>query len=255
MAEPWRSDVVERMRVRLIRGEPLAALGRLVAALAHEINNPLTGLLGSIEIMSEIVGPAGEAPAVWSEASREEMRGLLHDSGMMVDRIRELMNAVRGMSRDCAKDDVAFDPVRAIRDAARVFAIARRNGCHLELSLGALPAVKGSPGRLGQVILSLLQNGLDASTEEARLSITAESDGAQVRIAVADRGSGIPAEVAQHLFEPFFTSENVDQGTGLGLHIGREIVTGMGGSIGFETGPAGTTFLIELPAYLPERDL
>jgi C4-dicarboxylate-specific signal transduction histidine kinase len=145
--------------------------------------------------------------------------------------------------------------VRAIRDAARVFAIARRNGCHVELSLGALPAVKGSPGRLGQVILSLLQNGLDASTEEARLSITAESDGAQVRIAVADRGSGIPAEVAQHLFEPFFTSENVDQGTGLGLHIGREIVTGMGGSIGFETGPAGTTFLIELPAYLPERDL
>jgi signal transduction histidine kinase len=254
-AEPWSSDVVERMRVRLIRSEQLASLGRLVAALAHEINNPLTGLLGSVEIMTEIVGPAGEAPAAWSEASREEMRGLLHDSGTMVDRIRELMNAVRGMSRDCARDDVAFDPVRAIRDAARVFAIARRKGCHLDLSLRALPAVKGSPGRLGQVILNLLQNGLEASTDEARLSITAQSDGARVRIAVADRGSGIPAEVAQHLFEPFFTSKNVDQGTGLGLYMSREIVTSMGGSIGFETSPEGTTFWVELPAYLPERDL
>jgi signal transduction histidine kinase len=247
--------VVERMRVRLIRSEQLAALGRLVAALAHEINNPLSGLLGSIELMNEIVGGEGEASAGSVEANREELRGLLVDSGMMVDRIRELMNAVRGMSRDCAEDDVAFDPVRAIRDAARVFAIARRHGCHVDLSLRALPAVKGSPGRLGQVILNLLQNGLDASTEEARLSIAAESNGSQVRITVADRGGGISAEVADRVFEPFFTSKDIDHGTGLGLYISREIVTAMGGSLGFETSPAGTTFWIELPAYLPERDL
>jgi len=240
--------VFERMRVRLIRSEQLATLGRLVAALAHEINNPLTGLLGSIELMTEIVGTSAEGPAVGSEATREEMRGLLLDSGLMVDRIRELMNAVRGMSRDSARDDVAFDPVRAIRDAARVFAIARRNGCHLDLSLRALPAVKGSPGRLGQVILNLLQNGLDASTEEARLSISAESDGTEVRIAVADRGSGIPAEIAQRLFEPFFTSKNVDQGTGLGLYISREIVELHGGAVGVESAPGlGSVFWFTLP--------
>jgi len=253
------------MRLRLIRSEQLAAVGRVVAGLAHEINNPLTGLLGSIEIMQEMVAPTGAAPAAGpdaasdatsgatSDASRAELRGLLVDCGTMVDRIRELMSAVRGMSRDHAKDYVAFDPGRAIRDAARVFAIARRNKCHLDLSLPGLPAIKGSPGRLGQVMLNLLQNGVDASADGGRLSIVAESTGSRVRITVADRGTGIPADVAEHVFEPFFTSKDVDRGTGLGLYICREIVTSMGGSIGFETSPAGTTFRVDLPAHLPER--
>jgi len=255
---PWGPEAVERMRLRLIRSEQLAAVGRVVAGLAHEINNPLTGLLGSIEIMQEMVAPTGAAtaagPDAASDASRAELRGLLLDCGTMVDRIRELMNAVCGMSRDCAKDDVAFDPGRAIRDAARVFAIARRNKCHLDLSLPGLPAIKGSPGRLGQVMLNLLQNGVDASADGGRLSIVAESTGSHVRITVADRGTGIPADVAEHVFEPFFTSKNVDEGTGLGLYICREIVTSMGGAIGFETSPAGTTFRVDLPAHLPERD-
>jgi signal transduction histidine kinase len=251
---PWSPEAIERMRLRLIRSEQLAAVGRVVAGLAHEINNPLTGLLGSIEIMQEMVSPTGAAPAAGPDASRDELRGLLLDCGTMVDRIRELMNAVRGMSRDSAKDYVAFDPGRAIRDAARVFAIARRNRCHLDLSLPGLPAIKGSPGRLGQVMLNLLQNGVDASADGGQLSIVAESTGSHVRITVADRGTGIPADVAEHVFEPFFTSKNVDEGTGLGLYICREIVTSMGGTIGFETSPAGTTFRVDLPAHLPESD-
>jgi two-component system sensor histidine kinase HupT/HoxJ len=251
----WSAEAIERMRARLIRNEQLAALGRVVAALAHEINNPLSGLLGSIGIMQEIVGAVGALPAAVPDADREELRGLLLDCGTMVDRIRELMNAVRGMSRDCDTEDVAFDPVRAIRDAARVFAIARRHSCHLDLALQALPAVKGSPGRLGQVILSLLQNGLDASAADARLSIAAESNGSQVRITISDHGRGIPADVAPHVFEGFFASQDVAERTGLGLHICREIVTGMGGAIGFDTSPAGTTFRVDLPAYLPDRDL
>jgi signal transduction histidine kinase len=244
-----------RLRAQLIRSEQLAAVGRVVAGLAHEINNPLTTLLGSIAIMKEIVTGGGASPPVTPDASREDLRGLLLDCDMTVDRIRELMSAVRGMSREGAKDDLAFDPGRAIRDAARVFAIARRNRCRLDLSLQALPAVRGSPARLGQVILNLLQNGLDASTEEARLAVTAECTKSQVRIAVIDRGTGIPAEVAPQVFEPFFTTKGVDAGSGLGLYISREIVTEMGGSIGFETSPSGTTFRVDLPAHLPRRDL
>jgi len=251
----WSTEAVERMRVRLIRSEQLASIGRVVAGLAHEINNPLTGLLGSIEIMKEIVADTGKPAAVGSLSAQEELKDLLLVCGTMVDRIRELMNAVRGMSRDSQKNDVAFDPVRAIRDAARVFAIAHRNRCHLDLSLQALPAVKGSPGRLGQVLLNLLQNGLDASPEGAELSIAAECRGSQVRISVIDKGTGIPAEFAGQVFEAFFTSKDVEKGTGLGLYICREIVTAMGGTIGFETGPTGTTVQVDLPAYLPERDL
>lgn len=251
LPEEWRTAVVERLRAQLLRSEQLAAVGRVVAGLAHEVNNPLSALLCSIEMMQEIVAGTDRAIAPRSDASKNELSGLLCDCGTMVDRIRELMNAVRGMSRDRANDDVGFDPVRAIRDAARIFAIARRNSCHVDLSLQPLPALKGSPGRLGQVVLNLLQNGLDASAEGARLSVSAESKGSHVWITVA----GIPTEVAPHVFEPFFTSKNVDKGTGLGLYICREIVTAMGGSIDFETSPAGTAFRVTLPAFLPRREL
>ena len=250
--QSWSSEAVERMRLRLIRSEQLAAVGGVVACLAHEINTPLAALLGSIEIMQEIVTSPREA-ATGADATRDELRGLLVDCGNMVDRIRELMIAVRGMSRADEKEAVAFDPLRAIRDAARVFAIARRRRCHLDLSLQAVPAIMGSPGRLGQVILNLLQNGVDASTGEARLLVTAESIGSEVRITVTDHGAGIPADIAPHVFEAFFTSKGADEGTGLGLYICREIVTGMGGTIGFETSPTGTTFRVDLPSYCPER--
>lgn len=245
-AERTRSAALAAEMVsKIARAEQLAGLGRLVAQLAHEVNNPLAALMATVDLMKMIVANAGStAPAVTAD-----LAPLLADCTALIDRVRDLMRSVNGMSRDASGDDVVFDPSRAIRDAVRLFALAKRHDCDVELSLAALPAMQGSPTKLGQVLLNLLQNGLDASGERAHLSVRARCEGATIRISVTDSGSGIPDDIAARIFEPFFTSKASDKGTGLGLSICRDIVTEMGGTIAFETSASGTTFHVAVPAY------
>ncbi|HVV48952.1 MAG TPA: HAMP domain-containing sensor histidine kinase, partial [Polyangia bacterium] len=144
-----------------------------------------------------------------------------------------------------------FDPARSIRDAVRLFAVAKQKQCRVDLSVAALPAVRGSSARLGQVIINLLQNGLDAAGDGCTLVVRSDSPGDDVRILVTDGGPGIPAHVAERIFEPFFSSKG-SNGMGLGLSICREIVEELAGTIDFETGPQGTTFRVMLPGFHPD---
>jgi signal transduction histidine kinase len=243
----------ERLRRQLGRSEQLAGLGRVVTGIAHELNNPLAALLGTLELMRELVGE--DAPERTAEL-RGDLRALLADCDGIVDRMKDLVAAVKGMGRDVGREPIAFDPGRALRDAVKVFAVAHRRVCQVELSLPALPAVFGTPSRLGQVVLNLLQNGLDASgarhPELARLAVAAERVGEEVAIRVTDHGAGIPADIAPYVFEPFYTSKPSDKGTGLGLYLCREIVGEMQGTISFESKPGQTVFLVRLPIYCPD---
>jgi signal transduction histidine kinase len=115
-----------------------------------------------------------------------------------------------------------------------------------------LPALHGSPNGLGQVILNLLQNGLEASREvhpdsHARLALAATATDREVQLAVTDDGPGIPAEIAPRIFEEFFTTKDADRGRGMGLCLSRQIVTEMRGSITFESAPGRTVFTVRLP--------
>jgi two-component system C4-dicarboxylate transport sensor histidine kinase DctB len=118
--------------------------------------------------------------------------------------------------------------------------------------MGALPAVHGSPTGLGQVVLSLLQNGLEASLPlhpdgQAPLAITAAATDSEVQISVSDDGPGVPDEIAPNLFEEFVTSHDGESGRGLGLAISRQIITAMGGSIEFRRVAGKTVFTVRLP--------
>ena len=243
--------IIERLRAQMAHQDRLANLGRLVAGIVHEINNPLSCVIGTLDLMKEIVG---EDATIAGHGPTDELRGLVIDCEGAVDRIRQLVLSLKGIGRDASKDDLVFDPNRAIRDVVKLFAAAKRRQCHVALELAPLPAVRGSPARLGQVILNLLQNGFDAGGKYPRLEVRAELAQGGVRISIADRGAGIPPEIAPRIFEPFFTSKSVDAGMGLGLSICRELVTEMGGTIDFETSPGGTTFHVDLPACLPTAD-
>jgi len=251
------AELVSQVRDQMARNDQLAGLGRLTAGVVHEINNPLACVLVGVDLMDRIAAElTKDAPAAPVDPAEElaELRHILADCRLNVDRLKELVGAVRGMSRAGARDDIVFEPGRAIRDAVRVFAAASKHRSRVDVDIPPLTPVKGSPSRLGQVIVNLLDNGLYAMNGAGRLVVRASASAGKVRITVADQGRGIPADFQPHVFEPFFTSKPVDEGTGLGLYICRDIVASMGGSIGFDSTPGGTTFWIELPAFRADPD-
>jgi C4-dicarboxylate-specific signal transduction histidine kinase len=241
--------LVARLRRQLGSNEESATIGRMAAGIAQELNTPLTSLLGSLSQMTELVG-RGEDPTAIDDAVR--LRAALRECVSVVDRIKDLVGAIRGISYRDPRNTVFFDPARAIRNATKIFAVVHHRLCHVDLTIGALPALHGSPTRLGQVILNLLQNGLDAGRaaqpdHRSRLAVVATATDTEVRISVTDDGPGIPAEIAANVFDDLSTSKDTEERRGLGLHLSRQFVTEMRGSIDFESVPGRTVFTVRLP--------
>jgi signal transduction histidine kinase len=243
-------------RARAVEREGLATLGQLAACVSHEIASPLGCLRGALrairEDLAELVGRCLEGAGKELRAApalARELDELLRESQGDVERMTEIVRALKGLARRRPGERVAFDPRGPIEDTARIFRGAHGPVCSIELSLPeALPEVSGSPGGLAQVLLNLLSNGLDAMGGRGALRVAADVDGERwVVVRVVDHGPGLTPEARAHLFEPYFTTKPPGKGTGLGLPICREIVEGMGGRLSCESGPDGTTFTIVLP--------
>jgi PAS domain S-box-containing protein len=227
----------------------LATIGQLTAGVAHEINNPLAYVKGNLGSMRELVAGLQEKLQPGSELgpTAEELAEILRECLEGVDRVAAIVQALKGMSRNRPNERVRFDPGRAAAEAAVVFQGAKQGSCHISCELPSLPYVLGSPGALSQVILNLLENGLDAMRGEGALVLRGEADDHRVRLSVADSGSGISPDVGRRIYEPFFTTKEVGKGTGLGLYICHQLIELMGGQICYRSGATGTTFTVELP--------
>ncbi|RMG18794.1 MAG: PAS domain S-box protein [Deltaproteobacteria bacterium] len=226
--------------------EQLAAIGQLSAGVAHEINNPLAFIKSNISSLFACLEDLKEGRAPLEEVI-EELTEIATDCQNGTARILEIVDALKGMARN-DKKETDFSPLKAIHDAVTVFRGAKKTLAEVELSLpDQLPMLRGSPGRFSQVIMNLLENGLDAQGGKGRLEVGGSVGDESVLITVRDHGSGIPEEVQERMWEPFFTTKGVGKGTGLGLAICRDIIEGMGGSIECETGPQGTTFFLRIP--------
>jgi signal transduction histidine kinase len=236
---------------RIAETDRLATLGMLTAALAHEINNPLTYLL--IEL-AHLVRQLPELADRCDPARIDELVGHARDALHGAQRIRGIMAGVRTFSR---VDENASGPcdVRVPLEAAlQLVGNELRNRARVVTELGEAPLVLGNEGRLGQVFLNLLTNAMHALPEgsaqdhEVRVT-TSVDDAGDIVVEIADTGAGIPAHVVEHVFEPFFSTKPVGQGTGLGLSISRSIIAAHGGTIGVRSEPGkGATFRIVLPA-------
>jgi len=227
----------------------LATIGQLVAGVAHEINNPLAFLKSNLHSLKAEIGDLRAAKAQLP-AAMSEVEEIVSESIEGVSRIETLVQALKGTARK-RDEKIRFDGARAIGEALTIFKGAKKSECEITSSVPALPELVGSPSALGQVVLNLLQNGLDAMSglerRRRRLELHAVAQGRQVRLTVRDHGTGIPPEVQQRMFDAFFTTKDVGKGTGLGLSICNEIVHEMGGTLEFETGPHGTAFHVVLP--------
>jgi PAS domain S-box-containing protein len=248
-----RALEAEALRARDIatQRDRLATIGQLAAGVAHEINNPLAYLksnLGSLKghVEDLVAGAEGKE-------NLGEMKDIIAESLDGVGRISTIVQALKGTARQRPNERIRFDPSRAVNEAVTIFRGAKKHACSIDFEPKLVPEVIGAPGGLGQVVLNLLQNALDAMGGKGTATLRVEAVGEKIEVTVADKGTGIPADVQPSLFEPFFTTKDPGQGTGLGLYICLEIVESMGGTITFETGETGTTFKVSLP-MAPQND-
>ena len=225
----------------LMESAKLAAVGRLAAGVAHEVNNPLTYVLTNLQELSEELPPEGELRTLAEEA--------LHGAG----RIRKLVLQLSAFAHP--SDAARSASVRAaVETAAKLASVEIKDRATLELDIAELPNVAMEEARLAQVLLNLLVNAAQAipagRRAENRIRVRASVDERDdtVLISVEDTGSGIPTEALPNLFEPFFTTKPVGAGTGLGLAISKELVSKAGGTMRAENvAPHGAHFTIELP--------
>jgi len=239
----------ERTQEQLIRSESLAAIGQLVAGVAHELNNPLTSVTSLIQSTIEDIGRLDK---------KNPLDVNLVDDLKFADkelvRARSIVTSLLGLSRQTQTYSESVDINTVVKDALRVLHNQYKH-CNLnivETYVRDLPDIKGNFANLGQVALNVIQNAIQAVVEtKGTISLSTHFDAAtgQVVFLCKDTGPGIPEAVRQDIFKPFFTTKAVGKGTGLGLYICHEIVVKHRGTLKLvdADGP-GAAFEIRLPA-------
>jgi PAS domain S-box-containing protein len=253
-------DVGEQrlLQSRMLFADRLATVGTLAVGVAHEINNPLSWVVGNLGLLADEFDnqvrmrdqPGHDPVAVAS--SRTRVRELLGRAQEGTERVRRI---VRDLVRFGRSDDTDGQPVdiHGLLDSAIEIAdVQLRHRAQLARDYRSTGYVRGSEARLGQVFLNLLVNAAQAIEAGAprqnlvRVSTCDLEDG-RVEVVIHDTGSGMPEHVRKRIFEPFFTTKPVGEGTGIGLAISSDIVTSLGGEIVVESEVGrGTTFRVRL---------
>jgi signal transduction histidine kinase len=231
------------LRNRLVQSEKLAALGQFVAGIAHELNNPLQGVLGHLELLRT----TGTLP----KELRRDMQRIYREADRAAKIVRNLLvfAGSRRLIRKRTSVNTTLSRVLALRGeafrAANIEVVRR----HEE----GLPRVKADPLLLHQALLNIVLNaeqaiGAAGGRIETRTSVRQPSGDRYVVIEIRDTGPGIPSGAMSHLFEPFYTTKEVGKGTGLGLAITYGIIQEHGGQIAASNHPeGGAVFTIRLP--------
>jgi len=247
------SRKLSALEVRLRETERVYALGVVAAGIAHEMRNPMMWVTNSLTFaQKELRRLAEQAQAGGIKHQIEEIEASLTDTRTGVDRVVDI---VRGIEMPIKSDSGALGPTdfaEVLRLSLRLVSGELMRCASLELDVTCAPKVRANPTKLGQVVLNLLVNAMQAISARARsenvVSVRLRVDEAWVMLEVADNGPGIPAEDIDRIFDPFFTSK-VGVGTGLGLAISRRIVEELDGSLVADRDErlGGARFLVRLP--------
>jgi two-component system NtrC family sensor kinase len=234
------------MRLRLMESDRLAAVGELVAGVAHEVNNPLS----SISAFAQLLLRDELTPA-----HRESIEVIRSETLRASQVVKDLLTFARRSDPQREPLDLNGVIARTLRLRQYQFAEA---SVRVEQELAPeLPAVLGDARQLQQVCLNLVTNAVHAMAEKGGGTLTLRSShaGGNVMLEVIDTGPGINPGARAHIFEPFFTTKGEGEGTGLGLSVSYGIVKAHGGAIEVvESGPGGTTFRVSLPAVSAQAD-
>ena len=231
------------LRNRLVQSEKLAALGQFVAGIAHELNNPLQGVLGHLELL--------RATGAFPKPLRRDIQRIYREADRAAKIVRNLLvfAGSRRLVRRRTSVNAALSRVLSLRAPACRAAnieVVRRHA-------DGLPRVKGDPLLIQQALLNIVLNaeqaiGANGGRIETTTSLRGDGAGAQIVVQIRDTGPGIPAAAIPRVFEPFYTTKEVGKGTGLGLAITYGIIQEHGGQIAASNHPeGGAVFTVQLP--------
>jgi two-component system NtrC family sensor kinase len=230
----------------MLRVERMASIGKLAAVVAHEINNPLAGILTYSKLLKKRLGRAIEV-----DSENIGMLDLMEsESRRCGEIVRNLMTFGRPTSMNCEPADLNTILDRCYRLVQHHLEL-KSIELHLKLAPD-LPHVRCDAGQIEQVVLALVMNAIDAMSSGGNLTLAARktADPNEVQIEVRDDGVGMPPEILANMFEPFFTTKERGRGLGLGLAISRNIVERHQGKIEVSSEPGrGTIFQITLPIH------
>ncbi len=267
---------LQETQAQLLQSEKMASIGQLAAGVAHEINNPIGFVqsnLGTLERYLDDLGrviaaldtaaaqlpaehPAARAVARAKQESdfdflQEDLPALVQQSKDGVDRVRKIVADLKDFSRaDNSQEWQLADLHRGIESTLNIVTNEIKYRARVSCEFGALPAVECLPSQLNQVFLNLLVNAAQAIPDGRQGSIVVRSgaDAERVWVEVEDDGKGIAPEALGRIFDPFYTTKPVGQGTGLGLSLSYGIVQAHGGRIEVRSSPnAGSCFRVVLP--------
>ncbi len=237
------SDITDAatLQAKLMHAEKLAAVGQLVSGVAHEVNNPLTAILGFADLLME--NP--EVP----DSARKDLRVILQEAQRTKQIVQNLLSFARQMPPQ--RKPVQLNTIVRRTLQLRAYDFHSRGVEVVEQLDESLPQIVGDSHQLQQVFLNIVNNAYDAmrdSARPARILITSAKIGGYVEIVFRDNGHGI--SFPDRIFDPFFTTKEIGKGTGLGLSICYGIVREHGGEILCHNnrGEAGATFVVRLPA-------
>ncbi|HJQ84770.1 MAG TPA: ATP-binding protein [Candidatus Binatia bacterium] len=233
---------------QLVHSEKMASLGRLVAGVAHEINNPVSFISTSVTPLRRRLAQAVAIAPPTVRPALEEADDIAGIMARGAERTAAIVRDLRTFSRLGEATRKATDLHEGLEVTLRLLEARWRGRVEVHREFGDLPSIEADPGQLNQVFMNVLANACDAMPDRGNLWITTRvEDGAAV-VTIRDDGPGIPPETIGRIFDPFFTTKDVGGGTGLGLAISHGIVTAHGGRIDVESPPgSGATFRIVLP--------
>jgi two-component system NtrC family sensor kinase len=247
-----RTELIERTQNSLIQSEKMASLGKLAATVAHELNNPLFGILTYARLALKQI-KRNDLPLEERDRLMEKLSVIERESKRSGDIVKNLLTFARQAPRNVAEHDLNVLFRRALAVIRHRLELQQ---IEVEINLDEnLPKVQCDEGQLQQVLLVLLVNAAEAMPDGGTLTLQSgvRAECTELFATVRDTGSGIAPDVMSHIFEPFFTTKAETNGSGLGLAIAHGIIAQHGGVISVESEPGkGARFTISLPVKKPE---
>jgi C4-dicarboxylate-specific signal transduction histidine kinase len=238
-----RTAALEQAQERVVQSEKLAAIGKLAASVAHEINNPLGIIAAASEDLRRQLGQAGQP-------DRDEVGRSLEIVRSQIQRCKRIVDALLNYSRRRPSTPEMTDLRRFLDETLDLVRHrARKEGKSLTLDVAEpAPAAAIMQTQLQQALINLLDNALDATAPHAAITVGAGQIDHGIAVWVENQGEPIPTDVQEAIFEPFFTTKPPGRGAGMGLAIAANFIRAQGGRLRYEDIPdGGARFVIELP--------